>query len=464
MQFRFLALTALASVISAQQCSDNYSGTPGDAGWLEYINCGQQTSPSSNTNWPPANCNATQPPSSWPLAGPYSFPDNLDTGYGPPMTKDQIYAILSLVWVIENDGPVKNGIVPWWTAYSYIQNIGDKRGYTTNIVGFCTGTGDDIVFLQKLAAIDPCNPLAKYVPDVASLSAANSDKLTGLDGFAQEILTQGGGPTGSGPINPNYIQATWNTLSDPSNPAGYWGVAMDRSRKYNLALPITKGQLYDIGLNSGNVDLAINMVTTRPPTAAEAGGKQEKLWLADLQTQWAKLIQDPSNNLDGGQLDRANLWHHLLDPTWSVTNSKGQVGATNTVPLLQLELPVTVNAYGDSVLIKSPGGSTPSTPTPPKTTLPIPPPSSPTPPKTTPSTTIPPTTPSPPPTTSPKTTLPTPPPTSPTPPQTTPPTPQPPSGDCGNCANCYYAPTQACFIGWSKADCASIASFKWCGA
>ncbi|KAF0682655.1 hypothetical protein As57867_025159, partial [Aphanomyces stellatus] len=44
------------------------------------------------------------------------------------------------------------------------------------------------------------------------------------------------------------------------------------------------------------------------------------------------------------------------------------------------------------------------------------------------------------------------------------PAPQPPSGDCGSCTNCYYAPTQSCFVGWSAAQCAQVSQYKWCGS
>ncbi|RHY82674.1 hypothetical protein DYB35_007499 [Aphanomyces astaci] len=39
-----------------------------------------------------------------------------------------------------------------------------------------------------------------------------------------------------------------------------------------------------------------------------------------------------------------------------------------------------------------------------------------------------------------------------------------PSGPCGSCTNCYYAPTQACFVGWTAQQCSSVATFQWCGA
>ncbi|CAK4086094.1 unnamed protein product [Aphanomyces euteiches] len=40
----------------------------------------------------------------------------------------------------------------------------------------------------------------------------------------------------------------------------------------------------------------------------------------------------------------------------------------------------------------------------------------------------------------------------------------PPSGDCGSCTNCYYAPTQACYVGWTEAQCTSVPANTWCGS
>jgi hypothetical protein len=39
-----------------------------------------------------------------------------------------------------------------------------------------------------------------------------------------------------------------------------------------------------------------------------------------------------------------------------------------------------------------------------------------------------------------------------------------PQPGCGGCGNCYYAPTKACFVGWTKWQCDSVSTFKWCGA
>ncbi|KAI9208311.1 lysozyme-like domain-containing protein [Polychytrium aggregatum] len=338
---------------SGVQCLSPYPGSPLDCGWLNFINCNETTTPSSNKRFPPKHCHG-KVPEPWPTVGPLSFPSDLDTGYGHKMTPLQIYSILSLVWVAENGPGPFTGVVPWYNAYGYIQNIGDGRGYTTNIVGFCSGTGDLPVFLNKLRRLEPCNPLVQYLPDVRALSAANSPELTGLEGFAAKVVEQAGGPSGSGPINPNYIKATWNTLSDKSSDSGYWGRAMDASRKYHLGLPISKGQLYDIVLNSGNLSILKNVsAVVKPPTKKQSGGDQELRFLAELQNQWLKVITT-SMSLDDGQPDRALMWQHLAFPNTTNVGTDGQPGANNTVPNLDLSLPLTVRCYSANYNIQAP--------------------------------------------------------------------------------------------------------------
>ncbi|MDX6259147.1 MAG: chitosanase, partial [Kribbellaceae bacterium] len=45
----------------------------------------------------------------------------------------------------------ENSSLDWKAQYKYIEDIGDGRGYTAGIIGFCSGTGDmvDLVELYK---------------------------------------------------------------------------------------------------------------------------------------------------------------------------------------------------------------------------------------------------------------------------------------------------------------------------
>ena len=57
----------------------------------------------------------------------------------------------------------ENSSLDWRAQYRYIEDIGDGRGYTGGIVGFCSGTGDMLNVVQRYARQTPGN-LARPVP------------------------------------------------------------------------------------------------------------------------------------------------------------------------------------------------------------------------------------------------------------------------------------------------------------
>ncbi|MGN6502263.1 MAG: chitosanase, partial [Pseudolysinimonas sp.] len=73
----------------------------------------------------------------------------------------------------------ENSSLDWRAQYAYIEDIGDGRGYTAGIIGFCSGTGDMLELVQAYSRTEPANPLAAYLP---ALEAVNgSDSHVGLD-------------------------------------------------------------------------------------------------------------------------------------------------------------------------------------------------------------------------------------------------------------------------------------------
>jgi chitosanase len=72
----------------------------------------------------------------------------------------------------------ENSSLDWKAQYKYIEDIGDGRGYTAGIIGFCSGTGDMLELVQHYTDTEPGNPLAKYLP---ALERDNgSDSHSGL--------------------------------------------------------------------------------------------------------------------------------------------------------------------------------------------------------------------------------------------------------------------------------------------
>jgi chitosanase len=87
----------------------------------------------------------------------------------------------------------ENSSLDWRAQYKYIEDIGDGRGYTAGIMGFCSGTGDMLEVVQYYTQLKPNNILAKYIPALERVEGTSSHK--GLD--------------------PNYVNDWKNAASDP---------------------------------------------------------------------------------------------------------------------------------------------------------------------------------------------------------------------------------------------------------
>lgn len=72
----------------------------------------------------------------------------------------------------------ENSTLDWKAQYKYIEDIGDGRGYTAGIIGFCSGTGDMLDLVELYAARKPGNVLAKYLPALRKVDG--TDSHTGL--------------------------------------------------------------------------------------------------------------------------------------------------------------------------------------------------------------------------------------------------------------------------------------------
>jgi chitosanase len=73
----------------------------------------------------------------------------------------------------------ENSSLDWRAQFDYIEDIGDGRGYTAGIVGFCSGTHDMLELVEHYTAQEPDNPLAPYLPALREVDG--SDSHEGLD-------------------------------------------------------------------------------------------------------------------------------------------------------------------------------------------------------------------------------------------------------------------------------------------
>ncbi|MEU1624743.1 chitosanase [Streptomyces sp. NPDC020096] len=73
----------------------------------------------------------------------------------------------------------ENSTLNWKAQYKYIEDIGDGRGYTAGIIGFCSGTGDMLDLVNAYTRTEPGNVLAKYLPALRKVNG--TDSHAGLD-------------------------------------------------------------------------------------------------------------------------------------------------------------------------------------------------------------------------------------------------------------------------------------------
>ena len=122
------------------------------------------STPTTPSTTAPTAAPTTRPPTTPPTTAPAG--KNLDD----PTKKETAMEIVSAA---------ENSSLDWKAQYAYIEDIGDGRGYTAGIIGFCSGTGDMLELVEAYTATKPGNVLAKYLPALRNVN--NSDSHAGLD-------------------------------------------------------------------------------------------------------------------------------------------------------------------------------------------------------------------------------------------------------------------------------------------
>lgn len=73
----------------------------------------------------------------------------------------------------------ENSSLDWRAQFAYIEDIGDGRGYTAGIIGFCSGTGDMLELVENYTRTKPGNALAPFLPALKQVNG--TDSHAGLD-------------------------------------------------------------------------------------------------------------------------------------------------------------------------------------------------------------------------------------------------------------------------------------------
>jgi chitosanase len=92
------------------------------------------------------------------------------TGLAAPAEKEIAMELVS---------SAENSTLDWRREFGYIEDIGDGRGYTGGLIGFCSGTGDMLAVVRSYVAAEPRNPLAPFLPALRRVDGTPSHRGLG---------------------------------------------------------------------------------------------------------------------------------------------------------------------------------------------------------------------------------------------------------------------------------------------
>ncbi len=73
----------------------------------------------------------------------------------------------------------EDSTLDWRREFGYIEDIGDGRGYTGGLIGFCSGTGDMLQLVRAYVAAKPRDPLAPFLPALRGVNGSASHRGLG---------------------------------------------------------------------------------------------------------------------------------------------------------------------------------------------------------------------------------------------------------------------------------------------
>lgn len=212
----------------------------------------------------------------------------------------------------------ENSSLDWKAQYRYIEDIGDGRGYTAGIVGFCTGCGDLLKVVERYAAARPeGNVLEPFLPALRAVRGGDSH-----DGLGSAFTTAWQRAADDDPV--------FRKTQDDERDRVYFDPAVDRGKADGLG---ALGQFiyYDAYVMHGFSDArgSVGFRTIREQALKKAGspakGGDETAYLnAFLDARVAAIGREPSHSdtsrVETAQrvfLDAGNL---SLDPPlkWKV--------------------------------------------------------------------------------------------------------------------------------------------------
>ncbi|WP_330172834.1 chitosanase [Streptomyces sp. NBC_01498] len=221
----------------------------------------------------------------------------------------------------------ENSSLDWRAQYRYIEDIGDGRGYTAGLVGFCTACGDLLKVVERYVAARPDgNVLARFVPALRAVKGGDSH-----DGLGDAFTTAWRRAADDDPV--------FRRTQDAERDRVYFTPAVDRGKADGLGV-LGQFVYYDAHVMHGFRDApgSVGFRTIREQALKKArlpakGGNETAYLRAFLDARVAAMGREPSHSdtsrietaqrvfLDAGNLD--------LDPPlmWKVYGDSYRIDA-----------------------------------------------------------------------------------------------------------------------------------------
>jgi len=240
--------------------------------------------------------------------------DTSNNGYNDHKrtTEDQIVSIF------EYDTPT--------FRYGAAENISDGRGITAGRIGFTSSSPSMLEVIKRYTDVVPNNSLATYIPRLKELSSDGNGSTVGLEGLEAAWKA-------------NADNQKFRDVQDSVVTDMYYTPAVEHAKKLGAKLPLTLLNIYDALIQQGDGDDPDGLQAMIDKTTADVNGTMkngidEKTWLLKFM-----------------EVRRYTLEHPHTEAT-----KKGWAESTKRVDTLlelynndefHLELPITVNPYGD---------------------------------------------------------------------------------------------------------------------
>jgi chitosanase len=216
--------------------------------------------------------------------------------------------------------------------YGYAENLHDGRGVTSGRAGFCTGTGDAVVVVERYTARVPGNPLARFLPELRRLANEESSDTSRLPEAAYvKAWKQAAG------------DQVFRQVQDQVVDEMYFNPAMRHADQAGLTTALARAELYDAIIQHGDGSDPDGIGALLRRTRSKAGGTpatgvDERTWLGSFFEVRIADLQNPANS------DSRDEWAESVDRVRSVQ----RIARTGNY---DLHGPITFTAFGDRFTI-----------------------------------------------------------------------------------------------------------------